>query len=210
MIDDALSIRDVATNLTGPDLSPIEPLPCRAGATFDPLNAPAEFVALCERFKVRRPTRHPERLIKTSGKGWCLEPLLSSERTAIYFDTSIPADDGDIVIVRCSDKYMQALLESVSAETEEWRVNWMSTYTLNGEVTNSAMKILRHGRGHRWITCNQHSFPLDFHGTVLGVVRHIEVDGKPVFGSLPRRAPWWLFAILTACGFVIFFDQLLR
>jgi hypothetical protein len=207
-----LAIRDVAANLRGADFRPVEPLPSRPSATFDPLNAPAEFVTLCERFKVRKPTKHPDRLIKTSGRGGCLEPLLSSERAAVYFDTSIPADDGDMVIVDCSDRYMQALIESVMAESAEWRANWIATYAPNGEIPNGAIKILRHGYGKRWLTCNQTTFPLDFQGTILGVVRHIEVDGTPVFGSLPRRAPrpWWLYTILAFCGFVILFDQLWR
>lgn len=183
-----LAIHDAASELIERYGEPVPPLPARPDRTYSYRFGRLEL----ERweFRLRKPAVSVEGMIHCTVRGDCLEPVLSGE-LRMAFDPRLAADDGDLVLIRWHDDYLDRLVHHVEHASPEWRDRWMRVYAPNGEHPNCAVKVLRHDRGRHWVTWNQGGVPLDGNATVLGVCRYAEDEhGRPLGGSY---GPWGRF-----------------
>lgn len=161
--------------------APAEPMPARARRRYSPRFAVAEWESFYPTFRIRRPAVSPLGLIPGDGIGDCLEPMLEGEGYAL-FDPAMRADDGDLVLIAWHPEFIERMIEHGRRDP-----TWTPPLNADGKFPRLAAKILRHGDGRLWITCRQYGFPLETTSRVLGVCRHLEIDGRPVYGSLTQR-----------------------
>jgi hypothetical protein len=103
--------------------------------------------------------------------GYCLRPL-TREGALSWIDPTLPAQDGDMVSVHIHEDEMAAIVERCAGMP-----GWLSTYGSTPAPT--AMKILKR-MGHRYyLMTNESCFELG-KNQILGVVRHLEIDGHAI------------------------------
>jgi hypothetical protein len=175
-----------------------------------PEQAQSEFAAIAETFKLRDPSTAVGRMIVGTGKGVCLEPLLP-ERARIWFDPTVEAQDGDLVLIRYTDQWVQRLFEAAASASPEWRTAWRESDLVDGELPRFACKVLRIVNGAQWVLWKDAAIPLrgkHVVGSVVAVARHAELDGRPFLGCRSRHRR--LYFVLAACVAAALIDQLMR
>lgn len=160
------------------------------GAFEPPSTSLADFAAYCRHefeatiadWELRAPAAQVDGLIPGLGNGsGCLEPLLPGRSAArAYFDPGLAARDGDLVLVRVREGFLQRMAEAGASDAA-----WSAANAPDGWLPNLWVKLLRHGPGGHWLLSRDVAVPLDVAGELLGVCRHIEIDGRPAYGSTP-------------------------
>lgn len=146
-----------------------------------------------EHWCFRCPAPSPRNLLGPFvGCGGCLGAFMPEHRTMRWFDPSIAAHDGDIVLVELTDELIAELLH-VNRDNPEWLAKY------GPEPPKLATKWLRHYRGELYIFEEKTGVPLAGRATVLAVCTYALVDGRPVYGSGPADDGWSELAPLI-CG----------
>ncbi len=167
-------------------LHAVQPKPLeRRSGTFS-FHVEREWAALVQRvergeYRLRAPTATTAGLVPFRGRGDCLVPLLHED--IVWIDPTMPAEDGDLVIVQWHPDTLRKIIERCRDKPE-----WVATYGENpGDI---ATKWLRRNGNDYLLVCRQSLLPLSaspFWGgenRILGVVRYIERNGRgPLYGS---------------------------
>lgn len=126
-----------------------------------------------------RATCDAERLVGPfRGNGSCLEPVFPGGELQ-WVDPTLPARDGDIVLVKLDALELQRIHERGRRNPE-----WAATYS---EPNPLATKLLKAFAGNYWLCTNGSMFELG-NNRILGVVRKALIDGRPAY-EVPNIVP---------------------
>jgi hypothetical protein len=107
-------------------------------------------------------------------------------RTVRWFDPSVPADDGDCVLVELSptvyERFARRLAEARAAGDPRADV-------VTGAAPSLVTKILRHGMSGLMLVAAGRAVPIE-ENRILGVCTYVMIDGKPALGSGPDCDGW--------------------
>lgn len=144
-----------------------------------------EFTALSRAFRIRKPATTRAGLARGTGVGSCMLPLLGDG--SAWFDRELTPQRGDLVLVECHDEWVARLRASISCASSDLREAFRQE-TMDGEPPRYVAKLYTVRDGKPRVVWNAGGVALERIGKVIGVARHIEVDGVPVYGSHdPRR-----------------------
>lgn len=171
-----------ATAARVPSLNPVPPLP--AGPSQVPPWREIAALAQAGTFRLRCPATSPAGLLGPfAGEGNCLAPVFHHGRNLKWFDPTIPAADGDFVLVELSQRLIGELWERNSHKP-----GFLETYGARPAKVY-ATKWLRHFRGQLYIFEHDKGVPL-WDNKILGVLTYVVQDGAPVYGSGPDHHGW--------------------
>lgn len=125
--------------------------------------------------------------------GGCLAPF-TQEGELHWYDTKLPARDGDVVLVRWVPEVLQAMYERNGADAD-----WLRRY---GEPCPVATKVYKTNGSSQWLLTRKSIVPLG-ENTILGVLRRRVRDGAvvgPVVSAIELEAATALI-IVTASSF---------
>src|SRR5262249_22143203 len=114
-----------------------------------------------------------------AAQGDCLAPLFPAIAAAprtLWFDPTLPAVDGDYVVVQPSEACMTRMLARFHYSEPSTALDAArERFAPRGVANNLKGKLLRMSAdGRAWITNKDVAMPLETYGTILGVVRKIE------------------------------------
>lgn len=137
---------------------------------------------------LRAPSNDFERLAGPfRGHGACLDPVFR-EGVIHYYDPLLPAQDGDIVLVKLDALELQRIFERNRHKPE-----WMAMYGVPNPVCTKLLKAF--GREY-WLVTNDSMFELG-KNKILGVLRYTLRNGEPAY-MVPNIGPNAATTILTA------------
>jgi hypothetical protein len=165
----------------------VQPAPIERRSFSGQFKVAAEWAALVQRvergeFRLRAPAASTRHLCgPIVGHGPCLDPVFLSG-DVYWIDPTMPAEDGDFVILQWDAAKLAGIVERGSRKPE-----WLAEYGPN--PSDIASKWLRRF-GNEYLTVTRRSsMPLGaspFWGgadRILGVVRYVERQGRPIYCS---------------------------
>lgn len=117
----------------------------------------ADFVAQYERdgYRPRRPAHTTDGLELAIGNGYCLAPVLK-HGCRLGFDTSMTAEDGDIVLA----EFHSSVVDRILAQRQN-DAQFMETYGSRRAELGRAIKLLRYFRDVPFLVTNDSMVPLN-------------------------------------------------
>jgi hypothetical protein len=155
----------------------------RRPGTVQRFNAAEEWSRLAtSTFRLRAPAASTEGLAGPyHGVGTCLAPVLLDGDLG-WYDSTLEPVDGDFVLVRWSPERLREIVDRNRHKPE-----WVQMY--GEDPPDIAGKWLRTFAREFWTVCNESMMPLSARswapGTteILGVLRYVIRNGKPIGGS---------------------------
>lgn len=140
----------------------------------------SELVASVERGEplLRAPVSAPTATMEGPFRAYgdCLDPVLAEDRGLDWYDPNLPAQDGDIVLVKWDPLVLQEICERGADKPE-----WLAQYPNPGPI---ATKLLKAFQGEYWLVTNSSMLRLG-KNKILGVLRYSQQDGSRLFEPLP-------------------------